>query len=154
VLQTGTRLVQGLLLAIVVSLACGLPGMSRAQAAQALLNTEVAPAKWKAVRLKNLPKGAAVGLSVATSGTVDLIFVHQDELKRFPAAVNPLFQGTVERKLEFSVVIPASGDYFVIFDNRRGTQAQKVKILIRAERPRSANLAPPAPAKRKNETEL
>jgi len=154
VLQTGTRLVQGLLLAMVVSLACGLPGMSRAQAAQALLNTEVAPAKWKAVRLKNLPKGAAVGLSVATSGTVDLIFVHQDELKRFPAAVNPLFQGTVERKLEFSVVIPASGDYFVIFDNRRGTQAQKVKILIRAERPRSANPAPPAPAKRKNETEL
>ena len=154
-LQSSRRLVQGLLLATLVSLACGLPGMSRAQAAQALLNTEVAPAKWKAVRLKNLPKGAAVGLSVATSGTVDLIFVHQDELKRFPAAVNPLFQGTVERKLEFSVVIPASGDYFVIFDNRRGTQAHKVKILIRAERPRSTNPAPPPPgAKRKNETEL
>lgn len=119
------------------------------------MNTEVAAAKWKAVRLKNLPKRAAVGLSVATSGTVDLIFVHQDELKRFPAAVSPLFQGTVEKKLDFSVVIPASGDYFVIFDNRRGKETQKVRILIRAERPRSGDPAPPSPGtKRKNETEL
>jgi hypothetical protein len=85
----------------------------------------------------------------------DLIFVHQDELKRFPAAVNPLFQGTVERQLQFSVVIPAAGDYFVIFDNRRGKEAQKVRILIRAERPRSPDPMPPSPgAKRKNDTEL
>ncbi len=65
---------------------------------------------------------------------------------RFPAAVNPLFQGTVERKLGFSVVIPASGDYYVIFDNRRGKELQKVKILIRAERPRSPDVKPPSPA--------
>jgi hypothetical protein len=125
-----------------------------AHAAQAILNTEVPPAKWKAVRLKNLPKGAAVGLTVACSGTVDLIFVHQDELKRFPAAVNPLFQGTVEKKLAFSVVIPVSGDYYVIFDNRQGKEMQKVKILIRAERPRSPDVKPPAPGmERKKETE-
>jgi hypothetical protein len=41
------------------------------------LNTEVEPAKWKAIRLKNLPKGASVGLAAASSGTVDLIFIHQ-----------------------------------------------------------------------------
>lgn len=69
--------------------------------------------------------------------------------------MNPLFQGTVEKKLDFSVVIPASGDYFVIFDNRRGKETQKVRILIRAERPRPADPAPPSPGtKRKNETEL
>lgn len=125
-----------------------------ADAAQAILNTEVPPAKWKAVRLKNLPKGAAVGLTIACSGTLDLIFVHQDELKRFPAAVNPVFQGTVERKLDFSVVIPVSGDYYVIFDNRRGTEMQKVKILIRAERPKPpAGTPAPPEGNRKKETE-
>src|SRR5258708_29320907 len=121
---------------------------------QALLNTEVGTAKWKAVRMKNLPKGAAVGLTVVCTGNVDLIFVHQDELKRFPAAVNPLFQGTVERKLQFSVVIPLSGDYYVIFDNRQGKEMQKVKILIRAEPPRSPGVKPPAPGiDRKKETQ-
>jgi hypothetical protein len=139
-----------------VTLAFGLtvlPGVGNA--AQAILNTEVPAAKWKAVRLKNLPKGAAVGLTVACSGILDLIFVHQDELKRFPAAVNPVFQGTVDKRLEFSVVIPVSGDYYVIFDNRRGTQMQKVKILIRAERPKPPAGTPALPeSNRKKETEI
>lgn len=74
-----------MLLAAALSVLATFSLAGNAIAAQALLNTEVAAAKWKAVRLKNLPKGAAVGLSVAASGTVDLIFVHQDELKRaFP----------------------------------------------------------------------
>jgi hypothetical protein len=148
------RLLHAMVFAALGSFFSGIPLCGVADAAQAILNTEVPPAKWKAVRLKNLPKGVAVGLSVVSSGPVGLIFVHQDELKRFPAAVNPLFQGTVERKLEFSVVIPASGDYYVIFDNRQGKEMQKVKILIRAERPRSPGVKPPAPGmERKKETE-
>lgn len=149
------RLLQVLLFAVASWFCLGLPPLGAAHAAQAILNTEVAPAKWKAVRLKNLPQGAAVGLAVASSGTVGLIFVHRDELKRFPAAVNPLFQGTVERKLEFSVIIPAAGDYYVIFDNRQGTETRKVKILIRAERPRRPDAKPPsAVPERKKETPI
>jgi hypothetical protein len=127
-------------------LLAGIPACGIANAAQATLNIEVAPARWKAVRLKNLPKGATVELTVACTGTLDLIFMHRDELKRFPAAVSPLFQATVERKIEFSVVIPVSGDYYVILDNRRGKEAQKVRILIRAERPGPSNIRPPPPA--------
>ena len=145
------RLLCGLALAATVSLSAIIPAAGVANAAQATLNTEVEPAKWKAVRLKNLPKGAAIGLAVACTGTVGLIFVHQNELKRFPASVDPLFQGTVERKLEFSVVIPTSGDYFVIFDNRRGTELQKVKILIRATGPKQQS--PPPTPDRKKETQ-
>lgn len=109
------------------------------------MNTEVEPAKWKAIRLKNLPKGTSVGLAATSSGTVDLIFIHQNELKRFPAAVNPLFQGTVERKLEFSVVIPTPGDYYVIFDNRQGKELQKVRLLIRALAPKLPDAKPSSP---------
>lgn len=153
-IQMNRRLLHAILLIAAISFFGGPAPFGVANAAQAMLNTEVPPAKWKAVRLKNLPEGVAVGLTVECSGTVDLIFVHQDELKRFPAAVNPLFQGTVEKKLAFSVVIPASGDYYIIFDNRRGKDIQKVKILIRAERTRSPDVKPPSPAiDRKKETQ-
>ena len=145
-IQMTLRLLHAILLTAAIAFLGGPASFGIANAAQAMLNTEVPPAKWKAVRLKNLPKGAEVELSVACSGTVDLIFVHQDELKRFPAAVNPLFQGTVEKMLAFSVVIPASGDYYIIFDNRRGKEMQKVKILIRAQRARSPDVKPPSPA--------
>ncbi len=149
------RMSRVLLYAIALGSCLCLPALSVAHAAQAILNTEVAPAKWKAVRLKNLPQGAAVGLAVASTGTVGLIFVHRDELKRFPAAVSPLFQGSVDTKLEFSVIIPKSGDYYVIFDNRQGTETRKVKILIRAERPkRPGNRPTPANPERKKETPI
>ncbi len=149
------RLTRVLLYALALGAFQSLPALNVAHAAQAILNTEVAPAKWKAVRLKNLPQGAAVGLAVASTGTVGLIFVHRDELKRFPAAVSPLFQGTVEKKLEFSVIIPKAGDYYVIFDNRKGTETHKVKILIRAERPkRPGNKPPSADPERKKETPI
>ncbi|MEO8007874.1 MAG: hypothetical protein ABI728_05065 [Betaproteobacteria bacterium] len=148
----GTRI---LLIAAVIGCCAGGPSIDVAKAAQAILNTEVEPAKWKAIRLKNLPKGTSVGLAAASSGTIDLIFIHQDELKRFPAAVNPLFQGTVERKLEFSVVIPASGDYFVIFDNRKGKEPQKVRLLIRAVAPKHPDAGPQSPDKdRSKEKEI
>lgn len=127
-----------------------------AQAAQALLSVEVPPAKWKAVRLKNLPKDTALGIQVQSSGPIDVILIHRDELKRFPAAVNPEFQGSVDRKLSFSVAIPKSGDYFVILDNRQHAEARKVRILIRAERGKNPDgRAPPTGSGgKKKETEI
>ena len=48
------RFLPGLLFAVAVSIFGSVPTLGSANAAQAILNTEVAPAKWKAVRLKNL----------------------------------------------------------------------------------------------------
>lgn len=127
-----------------------------AQAAQALLSVEVPPAKWKAVRLKNLPKDTALGIQVESSGPIDVILIHRDELKRFPAAVNPEFQGSVDRKLSFSVAIPKSGDYFVILDNRQHADARKVRVLIRAERRKNPDRSAPPTSNggKKKETEI
>ncbi len=128
-----------------------------AHAAQALLSVEVPPAKWKAVRLKNLPKGTALGIQVESSGPIDVILIHRDELKRFPAAVNPEFQGSVDRKLSFSVAIPKSGDYFVILDNRQHADARKVRVLIRAEtrdKKPDGSTPPTSNGGKKKETEI
>ena len=118
-----------------------------AQAAQALVNADVPAAKWKAIRLKNLPQGAKVSIQAesVSGGPFDLIFVHRDELKRFPAAVNPEFQGSVERKLSFAATVSRQGDYYVIIDNRRGTEPRKARLLIRAERAKAPPGTVPAP---------
>lgn len=108
------------------------------EAGQALVNAEVPARKWKAVKLKDLPQYTKVSIQVESeNGGLDLIFIHGDELKRFPAAVSPEFQGSLERKLSFTAVVSRKGDYFVILDNRQGSEPRKARLLIKAERTKS-----------------
>jgi hypothetical protein len=128
-----------------------------AGAAQALVNAEVPAAKWKAIRLKNLPQGTKVSIQVESrNGGLDVIFIHGDELKRFPAAVSPEFQGSVERKLSFSAVVAKKGDYYIILDNRQGSEARKARLLIKAERGNApeGSTAPGIPSKKKSDPEI
>ncbi len=106
---------------------------------------EIAPSKWKTVQLKNMPKDASVAIQVESSGSIRVAFVHADELKRFPAAATPEFQGKVERKLSFGVSIPRAGDYYLILDNRQGDELRKVRLVIRAEKAKTPNAAPASP---------
>jgi hypothetical protein len=130
-------------------------GLQDAGAAQAMLSTEVPPSKWKAVRLKNLPKDTSIKIRVESSASISVILVHQEELKRFPAAANPEFQGSTDKNLAFSVQLSRAGDYYVILDNRRNAEARKVRILIRAERkPAEGRPAAPAESGKKKETEI
>ncbi|UCH46877.1 MAG: hypothetical protein JSU95_12315 [Betaproteobacteria bacterium] len=112
---------------------------SVAQAAKAQVNSKVPAGKWKAVRLKNLPEGASLSVRVAANGSLVVILVHESELKRYPSPISPAFQGTLDRTLSFSVLIPDSGNYYIIFDNRRGEQERRVRILIEATAPKARN---------------
>ena len=109
---------------------------SVAQAAKAQVNSKVPAGKWKAVRLKNLPEGASLSVRVAANGSLVVILVHESELKRYPSPISPAFQGTLDRTLSFSVAIPDSGNYYIIFDNRRGAEERRVRILIEANAPK------------------
>jgi len=116
---------------------------SVATAAQAQVNSKVPAGKWKAVRLKNLPEGASLSVKVAANGSLVVILVHEAELKRYPEPVSPAFQGTLERTLSFSVVIPEAGNYYIIFDNRRGADERRVRVLIKAKAPARTKPTPP-----------
>ena len=116
---------------------------SVATAAQAQVNSKVPAGKWKAVRLKNLPEGASLSVKVAASGSLIVILIHEAELKRYPKPVSPAFQGTLERTLSFSVVIPEAGNYYIIFDNRRGVDERRVRVLIKAKAPPRTKPTPP-----------
>ncbi len=120
--------------------------VSAAIAAKAELNAEVPEGKWKALRLRGLPKNASIAIRVESSGPIRIIFLHQDELKRFPKPVRPAFAGSAERRLTFRVRVPAAGNWYVILDNRKGSEARDVRLLIEALGPRRTKPKPrPAP---------
>ena len=105
-----------------------------ALAAKAQLQAEVPAQQWRALRLKRLPKDASLAVRVQTAGPINVILIHEKELKRFPAPVNPLFAASAERRLSFKVTVPLAGDYYVILDNRRGSEARSVRVTIEALR--------------------
>ena len=119
------------------------PGLA-AQQGEAALSVEVPAAKWKGVRLKNLPRGTSLALQIETSGTMRVIVVDSGELRRFPET-RALFEANVESRIGFSVVIPRSGDYYVVFDNRAHAQARQVRLKVQAQAPGRRDRGP-APA--------
>lgn len=89
---------------------------------------------WKALKVRNLPDGAVVGVQVQTSGEVAVSFLNAADLRRFPRVTRPLFQGEVDKRLSFSVTMPEAGDYFVVFYNRSASEPRAITVTVRAAR--------------------
>lgn len=119
-------------LALIAALLAAAPGHS--PAAEAKVSIDVPAGRWKTVRLKSLPSGARMSLEIITSGKIRIIIVDGTELKRFPKT-RALFEATVEKKLGFSVVIPRTGDYYVILDNRTSADARRLTLAVKARPP-------------------
>lgn len=103
-----------------------------AQATQATLTASVPAGAHKTLRLKNLPKDAQIAVVVQSTGRIRVVFLTEADFLRYPDAQDPVFVAPVERKLSFAVSLPASGNYYVVFDNAKGSEERKVQMLIRA----------------------
>jgi hypothetical protein len=99
-----------------------------------IVSADLSPGKWKAVRLRNLPKDAVVTVRAETSGEVMLAFLDAEDYQRFPTPTRPLFNGRVEKQIAFALRMPAAGDYFVVLDNRFGSESRTVAVRIQAAR--------------------
>jgi len=126
---------------------------ARAFAVEATVNVDVAGGKWKGVRLKSLPRGVSVALKIESSDALRVIVVDSSELRRFPNT-RPLFEASMEKRLGFSIVIPRSGDYYVIFDNRKSTEPRQVKLNVKAEPPPRSQPPPAGKPKKGDETRI
>ncbi|HWM42766.1 MAG TPA: hypothetical protein VNP36_10040 [Burkholderiales bacterium] len=115
-----------LFVALLLSLAAA------AFAAEAELSAEVPAEKWRALRLKGLTQGASLRVRVETSGPIRVILARENEVQRFPKGLKATFSGTAERRLSFSVSIPAAGTYYVILDNRKGDALREVRVYVEA----------------------
>jgi hypothetical protein len=114
---------------------------SKALAAEVTVNIDVPGNRWKTVRLKNLPQGTLVSLQILASGKMRVIVVDSTELKRFPKT-RALFEASVDQRLGFSVVIPRTGDYYVVFDNRASATPRQITLRVQAERPSNRRPTP------------
>jgi hypothetical protein len=113
-----------------------------AQSAQAAMTVELAGGKWKAVRLRNLPKDARLGVAVQSDATIGVSLLKEQDFKLYPKPQEPVFMGSSERSLSFTATIPETGNYYLVLDNRASSETRKVKFGIRASR----TPAPGAPA--------
>ncbi|MDH7499789.1 MAG: hypothetical protein QHH30_05320 [candidate division NC10 bacterium] len=114
------------------------PSAEAAESGPFALNLDIPAGKFKAIRLRNLPKDAVVAVKVETDGGLVVALVDSRLYRRgLGGPWRPLFQGRVEKSLSFSATIPARGDYFLILDNRsgQGARAARVTIAARASRP-------------------
>jgi hypothetical protein len=116
-----------------------------AHAAAVQVAVEVPQGKTKTVRLRKLPKGARVAVTIRTDGDLRIALVSAAALKS--PRPEALFRAAVDRSLSFAVVIPESSDYYLVLDNRRGTEPVKTRATIQALRgPGAPGKPPPAKA--------
>ncbi len=126
--------------AFAISVALLLGHTAPAVAATAQVATEVPAGKTKTMRLRRLPRGAIVGVRIRSSGPLQVALVSATQLKN--SDPRALFRGALERILTFKVVVPASSDYYLVLDNRRGTKAVQVETTVSAKK----GAAIPSPA--------
>lgn len=101
------------------------------------MSTEVPAGQSKSVRLRNLPQGAVLTIAIKTSGRLLVALVGAKELKRSRSQAKTVFRGAVDRRLGFRVTIPEADDYYLVLNNRKGTEALTVETQIRAVRGRA-----------------
>ena len=129
------------------ALACAalLAGVAQpAVPAGAQVSIEVPQGKTRTVRLRMLPRGAEVAVAIRASGKLRVALVSAVQL-RSPRP-EALFRGALERRMSFKVAIPESSDYYLVLDNRRGTELVNATTTIRVARG-AASPARPPPAK-------
>lgn len=128
--RLASRIARGFVALAAALLVAGPPRAASAQSAQ--VSIDVPPGKVKTVRLRHLPLGTAVAVVVVASGKLRTALISASEIKS--ARPRALFSGAFERKLSFRVVIPETADYYLLLDNRRGTEPVSATAEIRAQR--------------------
>lgn len=131
----------GRCLALALGMALVLHGaQAGAAGGSAQVSTEVPAGKTKTVRLRNLPRGTDLAVRIDADSKLVVVLISRAQLKS--GAREALFKGALDRRMTFKVVIPASDDYYLVLDNRRGEAAVKARATIRAKRESGASSAP------------
>ena len=118
--------------AILTLFLCMLSAAQHVSAASAMVNVDVPAGTFKSIRLKTLPKGTLVEVRIESSGS---IFVAMVNTKGYVSSSRPLFVGQIDKTISFSVTIPKLDDYYLVIDNRKGTEDRSVGIAFKATAP-------------------
>ena len=98
----------------------------------ASVNSEVGAGKWKAIRLRSLPKGTKLSLSVTVSGEAAIVLLDGKGYAKLPRFDRALFEGRTSDTIGFKAIIPKAGNYYLVIDNRWGIEPRKFKVAVSA----------------------
>ena len=98
------------------------------------VNVDIQAGDSKAIKLRNLPKNAVVAVKVESDGNIIVVILDSANYLKFPGNHRPLFVGKVQKRLAFSVTIPATDHYYLVLDNRTGRKSRAVKVMVNAAR--------------------
>jgi len=104
-----------------------------ATSAEVSLGVVVPAGAWKGVRLQGISVNATLTASVESDGEIAVALLDAEQYAAFPAGTKAVFRGRTDGKLEFAVRAPVRGDYYLIVDNRDGSDARSVQLTIRGE---------------------
>jgi hypothetical protein len=113
-----------------------------ALAAEVAVTVEIPAGQTRSIRLRSIPDGSALAVRLESDGRVLVALVAAKQLKNPGAPPKALFRGAIERKLTFRVSIAERDDYYLVLNNRRGTEPRSVEVEIRSTR-RAPKPAPP-----------
>lgn len=131
-----------------------LASLSTAAGQQATYKYEVPSGQFKRVRIVNVSEGTVLAVLVKLAGQIDVLVLYGaagDKTEKddaAPVASRPLVRVQAVKQLSFSVRTPVAGQYYVVLDNRKGTEPQAVEMTIAAQRrdasPKKKPEEPPA----------
>jgi len=101
---------------------------------KAYFTVSVPPQEFKALKVRNLPKDAHIGVEVESSHAITIAFVDSAGYRQLPRPQKPLMAGKVDRRLNFSVVIPETGHYYVVLVNPDPQSPAEVELTVKAAR--------------------
>ena len=93
---------------------------------------DVAAGQWKAARLKNLPQKTTLQITASCEENVATLILSEKSYLLLPKIENPLFHGTINKELLFTITIPHTDNYYLVLDNRRGTNEVSAHFDIKA----------------------
>ena len=113
-----------------------------ALAAEVAVTVEIPAGQTRSIRLRGVPAGAVMAVRIEADGRVLVALVGAKQMKDPGGKPKALFRGAAQRKLSFRVSVPERDDYFLVLNNRQGSEPRSVEVEIRSAR-RAPKPAPP-----------
>ena len=120
------------------SLACGMEPESKAIGATVSIPAHT----WKGIRLRGLPAGALLDLTISSDGEIALQLLDESGYKELPSSEPGLVSGRTKDTLSLSTHLPSGGDWYLVLDNRNGDRKRTIRVDFTATAPAATGKAP------------
>ena len=88
------------------------------------------PGKWTGAALRGLVQGGTLSIELTANGQIAIYLFDSIGYSTLPNVDGALLSGETADEYRFAVVIASSGDYYLVIDNRRGTEIREATVRV------------------------